>query len=81
MSLNSIKNTHLTRNLTADDAAGKPYSVVSFTGQVNPEKSLTLSVVISDMQKARENEADIALALNDFWAEIRAAAKDNGLPV
>lgn len=79
--LNVIKNTHITRNLTATDAEGQPYSVVSFTGQVHPEKSMSFSMTVSDPDAAMANSTAVVATLDDFMAELRSMAGVNGLPV
>ena len=80
MSLTIQKNTNITRNLTAE-VEGNPVSVATFTGQVNPCKAMSMSLVITDEALAAANHADVAAALDDFLSDLRAMAVENGLPV
>ena len=80
MSLTTKRNTSITRALTANvDGAEK--TVASMTGQIVPGKAMTLSLVVADAELAKAHAADVAAALDDFAAELRGMARENGLTV
>ena len=81
MSLTVVKNTNISRVLSASDAAGKAKPVVSLAGQVVPGKAMAISLVVSDAEMAAANRADVSAALSEFIKEVYAMAAENGLPV
>lgn len=74
------KNTNVTRNLTTT-VDGKNVGVATLTGQVNPGKAMSFSLVVTDESLAAAHHADVAAALDDFLTDLRAMAEENGLPV
>lgn len=80
MSLTTKRNTSITRALTAN-VGGAEKPVATMTGQIVPGKAMTLSVVVSDAELAEAHAADVAAALDDFTAELRGMARENGLSV
>lgn len=80
MSLTTTNQTSITRVLSVN-ADGKPQPVVSLSGQVNPGKAMTVSMVVSNADLAAENRSDVAEAFEHFVAEVLAMAAENNLPV
>ncbi len=78
----AISSKSIGRELTGKGSDGSTLRVASFRGSVQPQRSVTITVDISGAGASAVDYTDeIRGIADDFIAEIRAMAAQNGIPV